>query len=307
MKYKKIRSTDLSISAISLGTWVFGGDNWAGAQEKDCIDAIDKALECGINLIDTAPIYGYGMSEEIVGKAIKGKRNKVILATKCGLIGKGAGIKPNLNPDSIKKEIEQSLKRLQVDCIDIYQCHWPDPNTPIEKTMAELNNLKKQGKIKHIGLSNFGIDSLKKAAGFSDIVTLQSHYSLLERSIEKDILPFCIEKGIGVISYGSLGGGILSGKYKSPTKFSGPDARNFFYKYYDGDGFKKASKTIALMQEISAKIKRPLNQIALNWIRQKQGAVSAIVGCRNPEQAKANALAGSWELSREDIDRLNAT
>ena len=305
MRYKKIPNTDLNISVISLGTWVFGGDNWNGVKEKDCIDAVTVALECGINLIDTAPIYGYGISEETIGKAIKGKRDKVIIATKCGLIGTGTNITNNLKPDSIKKEIEQSLKRLGTDYIDIYQCHWPDPNTPIEETMAEMNRLKKEGKIRYVGVSNFGVEILKQAKNSADIVTLQSHYSLLERLIEKEILPYCREKGIGIITYGSLGGGILSGKYKKPPSFKSFDARSFFYKYYQGEGFKKASEVVNILKEISVKTKKPINQIALNWVWQKEGIASAIVGCRNAEQAKMNALSATWELSQEDIEKLD--
>lgn len=305
MKYKKIPNTDMNISVISLGTWVFGGDNWGGANEKYCINAVSVAIEYGINLIDTAPIYGFGIAEKIVGKAIKGKRNKVIIATKCGLIGKGQKIENNLKSDSIRREIEGSLERLQVDYIDIYQCHWPDPNTPIQETMMEMCRLKKEGKIKYIGISNFNLDLLKQAAQCADIATLQNHYSLLERSIEKDILPYCREKGIGIITYGSLGGGILSGKYKIPPNFKNSDARSFFYQFYKGEGFIKATKVINLLKEISKKIKKPLIQIALNWAWQKEGITSAIVGCRNAEQARMNALSATWELSREDINKLS--
>lgn len=305
MRYKRIGNTDLDVSVISLGTWVFGGDNWGGVNEKECIDAVSTALECGVNLIDTAPIYGYGVSEEIVGKAVKGRRDKVIIATKCGLIGKGTGITNNLKPDSIKSEMEGSLKRLGVDYVDIYQCHWPDPDTPIEETMTEMNRLKSEGKIRYIGVSNFNLDLLKQASSFTDIVTLQNPYSLLERSIEKEALTYCQEKGIGILAYGSLGGGILSGKYRKPTTFKGSDARSFFYKYYAGEGFKKTAKIVNLLKEISVKISKPLNQIALNWIRQKEAVASAIVGCRNAEQARMNALSATWELSEEDSDSLD--
>ncbi len=305
MKYKKIPNTDLNVSVISLGTWVFGGENWGGTQEKESIDAVSSALDCGVNLIDTAPIYGYGASEEIIGKAIKGKRDKVIIATKCGLIGEGPNIKNNLKPDSIKTELEQSLKRLQVDYIDIYQCHWPDPNTPIEETMTAMSKLKKEGKIKYIGVSNFDLELLKETSHFADIATLQNHFSLLERSMERDVIPYCKEKGMGVLTYGSLGGGILSGKYKQPKTFKSSDARSFFYKYYVGEEFKKTSKIVNLLNEISVETNRPPNQIALNWIWQKEGVTSAIVGCRKPEQARMNALSATWKLSEEDINKLN--
>lgn len=305
MKYAKIQNTDLEISVISLGTWVFGGDVFGKTEEKDCIEAVHTAIEGGINLIDTAPIYGYGASEKIVAKAIKGKRDKIILATKCGLKGKGANITVDLSANFIKQEIENSLKRLEVDYIDIYQCHWPDVNTPIEETMAQMRKLKEQGKIKYIGVSNYSLDLLKKASQIADIATLQNHYSLLERSIEKDILPYCREKGIGILTYGSLGGGILSGKYEKEPQFKSSDARSFFYKFYKGENFKQSQKIIDILKDISARVKKPVCQIALNWIRQKQAILSAIAGARNAEQAKMNAASADWDLLKEDIKLLD--
>jgi len=306
MEYKNIPNTNLHVSVISLGTWAFSGDCWGNINEAECIDAVSTAAEYGINLIDTAPIYGYGKAEEIIGKAIKGRRDKFIIATKCGLLGKGINIKCNLRPNSIKKEVERSLKRLGIEYIDIYQCHWLDPNTPIQDTMHAMLKLKQQGKIKYIGVSNFKISSLKKALEVTDITTLQNQYSLLERGIEKDMAGFCKEKGVSILAYGPLGGGILSGKYKNPPQFKKSDARSFFYKFYKGKEFEKAMEVIETLEEISDKINKPLGQIALNWIWQKETVASAIVGCRNPEQAKLNALAGSWKLAQSDIKKLDA-
>lgn len=304
MKYKPIQNTDLSISVISLGSWVFSGDAWGGAPEQECIDAVNAALEYGINFIDTAPIYGFGRAEEMVGKAVKNKRDKVILATKCGLRAKGTHIENNLTASFIREEIENSLKRLGVDYIDLYQCHWPDPKTSIEETMKQMRALQKEGKIRYAGLSNYSTPQLKEALCYADIVTVQEQYSLLERSIEKDLLPFCQKKQIGVLTYGSLGGGILTGKYKAQPKFDPSDARSFFYKFYDGVNFQKSEKIVDILKDISGKIKKPLTQIALNWVRQKEGIISVIVGARNAEQAKTNALATEWELAPEDFDRL---
>jgi len=194
MQYNRIPNTDLEISAVSLGTWVFSGDCWGEAKAKDCVDAVAAAMDAGINLIDTAPIYGYGRAEEIVGQAIKGKRDKVVVATKCGLVGKGKNMANDLSPASIQKEVELSLKRLQVEVIDIYQCHWPDANTPIEETLTAMCRLKSEGKIKHIGVSNFDADLLRQAFEFTDIITLQNQYSLLDRSIEKTVLSVSSKK-----------------------------------------------------------------------------------------------------------------
>ena len=304
MKYNKIPDTDLNISAISLGTWVFGGDVWGSAPEKDCIDAVHAAIRCGINLIDTAPIYGYGRSEKVVGKAIKGKRDRIILATKCGLKGRDLNITVDLSPEFIREEIENSLRRLKVDCIDIYQCHWPDEETPVEETMKCLLELKKEGKIRYIGVSNFSKKQVEEALEYAPIATLQNHYSLLERSIEKEILGFCRQKGVGIITYGSLGGGILSGKYRQKKKFSNSDARGFFYHFYNGRDFERAEEIVGVLRDIAERGNHPLNQVALNWIRQKDGITSAIVGCRNSKQAESNAGACTWDLYKEDIARL---
>lgn len=305
MKYKSIPGTDLSLSVISLGTWVFGGDVWGNAPMDDCIKTLDSAIENGINLIDTAPIYGDGRSEEIVGKAIKGKRNKVVLATKCGLSITSGVIKNDLTAASIRRELEGSLNRLQVDYVDLYQCHRPDTKTPIEETMKTLSELKKEGKIRYIGLSNYKKPQIEEALGCADIAVIQDHYSLLERSLEKEILVFCRQRKIGIITYGSLGGGILTGKYKRQHAFNSSDARGFFYKFYEGENFKKAERVVNTLKEISDKIKRPVSQVALNWIWQKEGMVSAIAGARNAEQARLNALSADWKLSEEDISTLD--
>ncbi|MFH0731922.1 MAG: aldo/keto reductase [Candidatus Omnitrophota bacterium] len=304
MRYKKIPNTNLEVSVIALGAWAFGKENWGDISDAQCIDVVSACIDCGINLIDTAPIYGYGKSEEIVGKAIRGRREKFIISTKCGLKGKGAAIRPDLQADSIKNEIEESLKRLKIDYIDIYHCHHPDPNTPIEETIGQMNKLKQEGKIKYIAVSNFDIDLLKKASQLGNIVFSQSHYSLLERSIEDKIIPYCKEKGIFILSYGSLGGGILSGKYTKPAAFKGPDARSFFYKYYDEKGFAKASKIADKVKQVAAKINKPPAEVALNWICLKDFVASAIVGCKTVEQVRQNAQAGAWQLSQEDIEML---
>ncbi|MDD5634320.1 MAG: aldo/keto reductase, partial [Candidatus Omnitrophica bacterium] len=213
MKYRKIGNSDLEVSVVALGTWVFGGDSWGVADDTMSVKVAEKAIEKGINFIDTAPVYGSGRSEEIVGKAIQNKRDKVFLATKCGLEQKGSSIRANLKKEFIRTEIENSLRRLKVEMIDLYQCHWPDPNTPVEETFGELNKLIKEGKIRYIGVSNFDKKVLEDACQQANIVSNQVQYSILERKIEKELVPFCKEKNISILSYGALGGGILTGKY----------------------------------------------------------------------------------------------
>ena len=212
MKYKYIPNSDLKVSAICLGTWVFGGDAWSGADESDCLNAIEAAADLGINFIDTAPIYSNGQSEKIIGKIMGQKRNQWIIATKCGPKKHGDKIINDLSPKSIARQLDDSLRRLNIDYIDLYQCHWPDDNTPLEETLEYLKKVKQQGKIRHIGVSNFDVDLLQKALNATGVVTLQSHYSLLEKSLEERIIPFCTKNQIGLLAYGPLGGGILSGK-----------------------------------------------------------------------------------------------
>lgn len=303
MKYGRIPRTDLEVSCLGLGTWVFGGDVWGGAEEKESLNAIQTALDQGINFIDTAPIYGDGLAESIVGKAIKAKPGKVILATKCGLRRRGNGtIKLDLSPVAIRGEIDESLRRLGVEQIDLYQCHWPDPNTPIEMTLEALLQIQAEGKIRHIGVSNFDRGLLEKASASAKIVTLQRHYSLLERTVEAEVLTYCRQNAVGFLAYGSLGGGILSGKYRSPKRFNPEDARNFFYKFYEGEGFKRTQK---LIQRLGA-FGHPIPEAALNWVRQQPGVTSVLVGCRNSEQVKANLLALDWDLSAQELDRISS-
>ncbi|MFH1359841.1 MAG: aldo/keto reductase [Candidatus Omnitrophota bacterium] len=301
MEYIKIPKTDLNVSAITLGTWVFGGESWGGAKDEESIQAVHQAIECGINTIDTAPIYGDGHSEEIVGKAIKNRRDQVILATKCGLIKKGKQVLIDLSPASVQKEIDDSLRRLNVDQIDLYQCHWPDKNTPIQETMETLLALKDKKKIRYIGVSNFDLNLLKESRKNADVVTQQVQYSMLERSIEKDILPYCQKQEIGILTYGVLAGGILSGKYAQEKNFQGSDARSFLYPYYRGEKFIQTKACVDAIRKIG----KPPYETAINWVRQQPGVTSVIVGCRNAEQVRMNAQAAQWTLSEDQIQLLS--
>ena len=299
MDYNILQNNDLKLSSIGLGTWVFDGGSWSGTQDHESLSAIHAAIDLGINLIDTAPIYGAGRSEKIVGVGIKGKRDKVVIATKCGLLKKGNEVIHDLKPHTIVKEVQESLKRLQTDYIDIYQCHHPDPSTPLEDTLEQLVKLKDQGKIRYIGLSNYSIEDIKFASKYCQIVSLQHQYSLLNRDIESDILPFAKEKGIGVLTYGVLAGGILSGKYKEVPKFPNNDARKFFYPYYQEDKFLKIKDFM-----LNNNFNKPFNEVAINWVRSNNAVSSVLIGARNKTQVESNVLALQWDLSEEDRGRL---
>ncbi len=304
MRYKKIPKTDMEISVISIGTWVFGGKNWGMVDDEESILTIRAAVDCGINFIDTAPIYGRGRSEQVVGKAINGIRNKFYVATKCGIQVTSGGFSFNLRPKTIIKELEDSLKRLKIETVDIYQCHYPDPNTPIEDSLAQMLKLKKQGKIRYIGVSNFDLSLLEEASQVTSIVSLQPQYSLLNRGIEKNILPFCQKQDIGVFAYGPLGSGILTGKYVSPPEFPRDDARSFFYPYYKQPYWGKIQGLITEIKNIAQKRKRNPAEVALNWVNQQQDISTALVGCRNRKQLQINASAGDWMLTPEELRML---
>ena len=305
MEYRRLGKSELNVSAIGLGTWAIGGKFWGHTDEADAIAAIQKAIDSGVNLIDTAPIYGEGHSEEMVGKAVKGRRHQVVIATKCGVRFRGADLVNDLTPKSIRKELEVSLKLLDTDVIDLYQCHWPDPTTPIEDTMAEMTKMKTEGKIRAIGVSNFDASLLKKAQKVAQIASNQVGYSMLNREIENELIPFCLEQAIGILAYGPMGGGILTGKYKQKPKFGKDDVRSFFYNFYDEPQWSQVQALLKELEQIAARHGKPVAQVAINWVRQQSGLTSALVGARNPQQAEANAAAGSWKLSSEELADIN--
>ncbi len=306
MRYKRLGNSSLEVSVVGLGTWAIGGDFWGKVDDNRSIETIQRAIDCGINLIDTAPAYGSGHAERIVGQAIKGRRDKVIIATKCGIIKEGGRVSRNLRPESIRKEVDDSLRRLGVDVIDLYQIHWPDNSTPLEDTLNELVKLRDAGKFKYIGVSNFDRKLLEEATSIAEIVSLQPPYSLLDREIEKDVLPFCREKGIGILTYGSLGGGILTGKFKERPKFDKDDRRENFYPFFNEPLWSKAMELVEVLRQIAVEVDKPVAHVAINWLNQQEGVSSSLVGAKTPEQAEQNAASADWELSREQLDAIES-
>jgi len=305
MKYRKIGNTDLEVSAIALGSWVFGGEGWGKeADDDESVRVIGRALDMNINFIDTAPIYGDGRAETVIGKAIQGKRKDVIIATKCGLEKKGRSIKCNLTAKFIREEIENSLRRLNVETIDLYQCHWPDKDTPFEETFGELNKIKEEGKIRYIGVSNFEKELLEEAVSIAPVVSDQVRYSVFDRGIEKELIPFCGRKEISILSYGSLGGGILTGKYKEPPVFEKSDVRSFFYRYYKEPFWSNGRAAISNLENIASERNVPTAQIAINWVLSRKEVAGCIIGCRTEQQLMSNIGAVNWELTPEELATL---
>jgi len=302
MQYRNLADSDLKVSAVGLGTWAYGDDTFGSVEDKQSISAVRAAVDAGINLIDTAPAYGAGHSEEVVGKAIKGIRDKVVLATKCGVYRDGSDYMRDLSPARIRKDMELSLSRLGVEQIDLYQIHWPDPNTPLEDSIEELIKLKKEGKYRYLGVSNFDKNLLTEVSNLTDIISLQPHYSLLNRDIEDNVLSAVIEQGLGVISYGTLGGGVLSGKYKEIPDFKDKkDNRAGFYPFFDEDNWPYVQELLELIREIALGYDKTPAQVSINWAINRPGITTALVGAKGIHQAQENAAAADFNLSEDEM------
>jgi len=301
MKFRELKGTGLKVSPVSLGTWVFSGEPWGEADDIDSINVVREAVDRGVNFIDTAPVYGEGRAENVIGKAVKGLREKVFIATKCGLKIAGKSMKIDLSPESIREDIEMSLKRLGVETIDLYQCHWPDKNTPIEATIAEMKKLVSEGKVRHVGVSNFNSILMEEAVKILPGVTEQVRYSVFDREIEREILPVCIGRNISILAYGSLGGGILSGKYKSQPVFSRSDVRSFFYKYYSHTLWDKYSKMVSVIDGVAKNRGCASSEVAINWVLNHGEVATCIVGCRDQHQLRENLDSLNWSLTETEL------
>ena len=307
MRYKHVGNAGIDISALAVGTWAIGGQQWGDVNEKDSIDAIRAMIDGGVNLVDTAPIYGNGHSEEVVGKALEnGYREKVFLATKFSISNDENGaVINNGSYENAIWECEQSLKRLNTDHIDIYIMHWPDPATPVEVTMRALADLKKSGKIRFIGVSNFDRNLIEEAQKGVRIDFLQPPYSMVEES-QKELLAWCETQGIGTMTYGSLGAGILTGAIRELPDWEENDFRYTFYDYFKNPKFSKIMELLKVMDKIAQVRNKPLAQIAINWSTQKSYVSTAICGVRDPQQAYENCATFDWELTGEEMELIDS-
>ena len=281
MNYNQLGKSALKVSAIGLGSWITGKAGWSNVNDADSIDVIHASIERGVNFIDTAPIYGFGHAESIIGKTIKPFRDKIILATKCGLTD---NYLHDLSPKGIIRELELSLKRLNTDYIDLYQAHWPDPTTAIESTMGTFLKLKEKGLIREIGFCNHSVAELQKVIAMGTITSLQHQYSLLNRNIETDIIPFSIQNDIGILAYGALHGGLLTGKYRTLPAVPKKEAKSFFYKLNDPDQWNKAETILHQIDAQAAKNNRSISAEVLNWTLSQKNISSVLLGARNTTQ-----------------------
>ena len=306
MEQRQLGASELKTSVVGVGTWAIGNDFWGKVDDDESVRALQAAIDAGVNLIDTAPAYGAGHAEEVVGRAIRGRREKVIIATKCGVVRTSDEFLRDLKPESLFKEIDDSLRRLGVEVIDLWQIHWPDPNTPLEESLEAISRIKEQGKFRYLGVSNFSVELMEQTRAVTEIVSLQPQFSMLERTIEKEILPYCRERNIGILGYGPLAGGILTGKFKEPPVFQEGDHRNNFYPYFREPAFGKVRKVIAVLERIASDRGKTVAQVAINWLLCRPGVTTALVGARNPDQAVANAGAGNFLLAAEEVASIDS-
>jgi aryl-alcohol dehydrogenase-like predicted oxidoreductase len=306
-----IPGTKLNPTRVALGTWAIGGWMWGGSDDADSIRTIKSALDRGINIIDTAPVYGFGHSEEIVGRALaeSGRRQNVIIATKLGLDWKNGKPFRNASKAQIVKEIEDSLRRLRTDVIDIYQVHWPDPNTPIEETAEALGALYKAGKIRAIGVSNFDPAQMQAFRAVAPLHTAQPPYNLFEREAETNVLPYCADHKIATLAYGALCRGLLSGGMKADSKFTGDDLRRNDPKF-QAPRFQQYLDAVARLDTFARKnYGKRVVHLAVRWILDKQKLSIALWGARHPDQLDPVAEVMSWKLdvsALAEIDRILA-
>ncbi len=307
MRYKEFGNTGWKVSALSIGTWTYGGKAFKGIDDKDAIRAIHALVDSGVNHIDTAPAYSDGASEIVVGKAVSGIRDKVYITTKCGLRSDAEGGGRDSSPAYIEKSCDLSLKRLGIDYIDNYVIHWPDHNTPIEDTMDCLYRLKKAGKIRAIGLSNFNSEEMEHVFSCGPIDTYQMGYSMVSRG-EEENFKTAKTKGMGTMSYSSLAAGILTGIYRTLPKFDEGDVRATLYDYFKEPTFSKVMELLKVMDIISENRGGvPLAQIAINWSTQKDFIDTALCGAANEREATENCKTFDWELTQEEINLLDKT
>ncbi|MBC8286910.1 MAG: aldo/keto reductase [Nitrospinae bacterium] len=307
MEYRKLGSSDLKVSVIGYGAWGIGGAPfWNNEGDKKSLDSIKKAYDLGINFFDTAPVYGFGHSEELIGKALKPVRDKVILATKCGLRwGKKSlsSLRKDASRNSILEEIDQSLKRLDTDVIDLYQVHWPDVETDQKETMETLLEIQEKGKIRHIGVSNYSAEQIKDCLQYGKIVSLQPEFSLLARDIQKDTVPICLENDIGIIAYSPLSSGVLTGKYDKNTKFKDWRSKGIIGTF-SGEGFVKNIEKVDQLKEIADAEGKTCAQTAINWVLRQEGLTTALVGVKNSAQVKENLKAVGWQPSPDNCEKI---
>jgi aryl-alcohol dehydrogenase-like predicted oxidoreductase len=305
-EFVEVPATQLKISRVALGTWAMGGWMWGGTDQRESIATIRSALQQGMNLIDTAPVYGFGVSEEIVGEALEGVRAQAVIATKTGIEWRDGKVYRNATRARIMQEVDDSLRRLRTDYIDIYQVHWPDPKVPIEETAEAMRSLYEAGKIRAIGVSNFSVAQMERFRQVAPLHVLQPPYNLFEREIETDILPYARAHHIVTLGYGALCRGLLSGRMRLDTTFDGDDLRRVDPKFQPPRFARYLDAVRQLDEFAQRRFGRRVIQLAVRWMLD-QGISVALWGGRRPDQLQAALGVAGWSLQsadREQIERI---
>jgi aryl-alcohol dehydrogenase-like predicted oxidoreductase len=309
---RRLGHSDLYITPIGFGAWAIGGSGWqfawGGQDDRDSIAAIHEALNAGVNWIDTAAVYGLGHSEEVVARALQGVVHRPHVFTKCAMVwDEHRQISYRLKADSVRRECEASLRRLKVEAIDLYQIHWPRPDEDIEEGWATLARLKEEGKVRHIGVSNFDVAQLRRAGAIAPITSLQPPYSLLDRKIEQEVLPYCARHNIGVLAYSPLASGLLTGAMTRARVASLPadDWRRNAPNYRE-PLLSRNLRLVELLRAVGARHGRTPTEVAVAWVLDNQAVTGAIVGARRPGQIAGVVGAAGLRLSPEDLDLLAA-
>ncbi|MCX2483304.1 aldo/keto reductase [Pedobacter sp. MR2016-24] len=321
MEYRKLGKTDLKLSAITYGAFAIGGSMWGGNEKQDSIRAIHASLDHGVTSLDTAPFYGFGLSEELIGEAIKGRdRSKIQLLTKFGLVwdgsnkekgefffdagsdGKSIPVYKYASKQNIIKEVEESLQRLGTDYIDLLQIHWADATTPISETMEAMDELIKQGKILAAGVCNYDLAQLQEAEQTLSLASNQLSYSMLNRAIERDIVPYTIDHNIGLIAYSPLERGLLTGKYFKDATLKNDDHRNGYFGQFNAE---KVKSFLTSIEPLAKEKNATLAQLVLRWTTLQPGITLVLAGSRNAEQAVSNAQAMNIKLNTEELQLIN--
>jgi aryl-alcohol dehydrogenase-like predicted oxidoreductase len=311
MEFTTIGGTNLKVSRVGLGTWAIGGWMWGGSDDEESIRTIQSAVDRGVTLIDTAPVYGFGRSEDLVGRALErgGMRQRVVLATKVGLNWRNGEPFRDASRKRVFAEIEASLKRLRTDVIDIYQVHWPDPATPIEETAQAMAELYRQGKIRAVGVSNFSVAEMARFRKIAPIHTAQPPYNLFEREIEANILPYCRRAGIALLAYSPICRGLLSGRMRSDTEFDGDDLRRVDPKFQP-PRYARYLKAVEDLDRLARQnYGKKVIHLALRWVLDQSGVSAALWGARHSGQLDPIDEVMDWRLDADalrEIDRITA-
>ena len=309
MQTRQLGGTDMALTTVGLGTWAMGGPweyGWGPQDDDEARAAIHEALDAGINWIDTAPAYGLGHSEELVGQVLRQTSHKPYIATKCGILWNEKRQKvTHLKRDSIRRECEDSLRRLGIDVIDLYQMHWPDPEEDIEEAWEEMARLADEGKVRYIGVSNFSVEQMERVSKIHPVSSLQPPYSMLHREVEEELLGYCAAHNMGVVVYSPMQRGLLTGKFSHErlAALARDDHRLRMPEFKDPQ-FSATLETVEGLKKIAKRNGRTCAQLAVSWVLRRSEVTAAIVGARRPGQIKETVQASQWDLSGADMDEI---